>query len=150
MRLLLLSISVLLPAVSLQAPAQDGGGREQHTYTVIINNTCRQDIDVAIHYRDPELGWVTRGWWHAGGGSEVTTGLQSDHFQFFMHGETGGRKQWPPARSSKPYQHFEIIKGEDFLFTDKDSGNRADTVTVPFSLKEVSPESPGLKARFDC
>lgn len=143
--LLLLPLLLLLPSAAF--PAQATG---QHTYTVIINNTCNQDIRVAVHYRHPELGWVTEGWWQVAARSEQSTGLVSSERRFYMFGDAPGPRQWPPSRSRKQYNHYDVLEDGDFRLVEGRETEAGTTTRVPFSLKEVSVDSAGLKARFDC
>ena len=138
--------TVLFAAITVQpAVASQALALQAREYTVIINNTCHRDIRVAIHYRHPDNGWITEGWWEVAGNSELPTGIVSDHNRFFMHGDTPGRLQWPPERSRKQYNRYSVVE-ENFRIPETDSREAG----VPFSLKEVPADSRGLKARFDC
>jgi hypothetical protein len=136
------------PALASQDVLSSSQG---NTYQVIINNTCSRDIRVAVHYQHPDRGWVTQGWWEVEGRTELQTDIVSNHNQFYMHGATLGNRQWPPARSRKQYNQYEVIQDENFIIESVESeSTSSSSQAVPFSLKEVSPGSLGLKARFDC
>lgn len=122
--------------------------QQENTYSVSINNTCSRDIRVAVHYQHPQRGWITRGWWEVEARSELQTDIVSNHNQFYMHGEASARRQWPPVRSRKQYNRYEVLENEDFIL--EANQNVSPDQGVPFSLKEISPTSQGLKARFDC
>lgn len=140
--MVLLAVS-LVPA-SMASQANTLGIRD---YTVIINNTCHRDIRVAVHYRHPQRGWVTQGWWEVAANSELPTAIQATDNRFYIHGDTQGALQWPPARSRKQYDHYTVMP-KDFLL----EGAAAELAPggTPFSLKQVQSGSAGLKARFDC
>jgi hypothetical protein len=140
------ALLILLSAVAIQAQEQSLPSGK--IYTVIINNTCHRDIRVAIHYSHPEMGWVTQGWWEVNDRSELATGIVSDHNQFYMHGNDMGRQQWPPEKSRKKYNHYPVSLNENFSLESAEADETAEQ--VKFSLKEISLQSPGLKATFDC
>lgn len=149
MKLLLLVTAGLLSAAAV---ALEGSPAGDHTYTVIINNTCYRDIRVAVHYQDPDRGWVTEGWWEVPKGSELPTGITASSNQFYMHGSTitGKAKNWPPVKSRKQYNSYPVLESGRFLLRDDNPERATGTEEERFSLKEISPQSPGLKARFDC
>lgn len=120
---------------------------QDRQYSVLINNSCHRDISVAVHYRHPERGWITEGWWQVAGNSELDTGITASHNQFYLFGDTEGYLQWPPERSRKDYPRYGILEG-DFVL--EEGASAPGMQEAPFSLKEVSPQSAGLKARFDC
>jgi len=140
------ALFILLTSVAIQAQEQPLPAGK--AYTVIIKNTCRQEIRVAIHYSHPEMGWVTQGWWEVNGRSELATGIVSDHNQFYMHGNDLGRQQWPPERSRKIYNRYSVLLNENFSLESEEAHETEEQ--IKFSLKEISPQSPGLKASFDC
>jgi len=122
--------------------------QQKNTYSVTINNTCYRDVRVAVHYQHPDRGWITRGWWEVEARTELQTDIVSNHNQFYMHGVASSSRQWPPARSRKQYNQYEVLQDEDFIIEAGHTSNPDQG--VPFSLKEISPNSLGLKARFDC
>ena len=140
--LFLLGAIHAMPALSSQALVDSG---QDGRYTVIINNTCHRDINVAIHYLHPQRGWVTQGWWDVAANSELETGVTAASNRIYMHGNTPGRLQWPPERSRKEYNRY-TVRQQDFLVEEPEAGSGE----VPFSLKEIPAQSTGLKARFDC
>lgn len=139
---------ILLAAVATHpAHPSQALSPQDRQYAVLINNSCHRDIRVAIHYRHPERGWITEGWWEVAGNSEQATGIISTHNQFYLFGNTAGNLQWPPEKSRKNYPRYGILES-DFML---EEGSSVPGMQVaPFSLKEISPASAGLKARFDC
>ena len=101
-----------------------------------------------MHYQHPDRGWITQGWWEVEGRTELQTDIVSNHNQFYMHGATAGSRQWPPAKSRKQYNKYEVLQDEDFILEAESTSSSSQA--IPFSLKEISPGSLGLKARFDC
>jgi len=63
----------------------EGGRRQYHRSS--LRNTCRYAMAVALHYRDLDDSFVTRGWWEVAPGADVLTDAMTRERVFYVYAE---------------------------------------------------------------
>ena len=62
------------------------GGRREYD-RILLRNTCRYTVAVALRYRDLDDPWVSRGWWEVPGGESLTTDAMTRNRIFYVYAE---------------------------------------------------------------
>lgn len=61
-------------------------GKPQYD-TIALRNECDFNVAVAIHYRDLDDAWITRGWWTIEPGAQVDTDAKTRNSLIFFYAE---------------------------------------------------------------
>jgi uncharacterized membrane protein len=78
--------------IALIAQRHESDGK--HAYdTIALVNRCRFVVSVAVHYRDLDDRWITRGWWNVDPGVTVETDAMTRNavLYFFAENQAEGR-----------------------------------------------------------
>jgi uncharacterized membrane protein len=116
---------------------------------VVFTNDCSKAVNVAVHYRDLDDVWVTRGWWTVDPGETTVTDVKTRNalVYFFARNRDedlswNGEGEEGAARKPVSPRKFYLIQGDDFEYPDQEE--------VTFFRRE-SPSGWGdHKRRFTC
>ena len=90
---------------------------------ILFENLCKIPIWVALHYKDLDDTWISRGWWKVQPGKTVTTDAMTRNTPIYIYAEnTSAKRTWDGTgkQGSVSYTisnaRFDHIKGERFVF----------------------------------
>lgn len=133
--------------LSIAAGFRDGERREYHRLR--LRNACRYTIAVALHYRDMDESWVTRGWWEIQPGATTTTDAMTRESAYYLYAENqavgrtwDGRGTEGALELAIGDEKFDQLEGEGALF-------RAPR-TVSFARRETGPQWGDALETFEC
>jgi uncharacterized membrane protein len=130
------------------ATRYENGERRQY-HKLRLRNTCRYLVAVALHYRDLDESWVTRGWWEVAPGASLTADAMTREAVFYLYAENQSvGRVWDGKGSEGPVSleisddKFDQLQGEPFVF-------RAPR-TVSFAKRSAGPEWTDPVETFEC
>jgi hypothetical protein len=125
----------------------DGDRREYDQ--ILLENTCGHVIAVALHYRDLDEAWVTRGWWMVQPGETVETDAYSRNAYLYFFAENGavGRK-WD-GEGEEGALALDIVD-EKFDHLEDDRFVYAAPRRVPFYRRKTGDAWGPHREKFEC
>jgi uncharacterized membrane protein len=146
--------------LAIAARFRDGERRQYHRLR--LRNTCRYAIAVALHYRDLDESWVTRGWWEVAPGGSTTTDAMTHDAVFYLYAENQAvGRTWEGKGTDGALsltvsdERFDQLDGEPFVygaprtasFAKRDSGPQWTDPVETFECPVEETPPPGAVAR---
>jgi uncharacterized membrane protein len=133
--------------LAIAARLSDGERRLYHRLR--LRNTCRYTVAVALHYRDLDESWVTRGWWELAPGASTTTDAMTREAVFYLYAENQAVGRTWEGKAEKGAlsltisdERFDQLEGEPFL--------SAAPRTASFRKREAGPQWTDPLESFEC
>jgi hypothetical protein len=98
-------------------------GDERQYDRILLRSACPYEIAVALHYRDLDDAWVTRGWWSVPPGGSVTTDAMTRDRTLFLYGENQAvGRTWDGAGAAGSLfltisdSRFDLVEGDPVVY----------------------------------
>lgn len=126
---------------------QDGDQRKYDK--VLFENLCKIPIHVAIHYKDLDDTWVSRGWWKVEPGATVTSDAFTRNTPIYLYAENlSAGRTWDGAGKDDSATftisnaRFDHLKGERFVYEEPREAS--------FYRRETGKSWTDHKETFEC
>lgn len=117
--------------------------------TISLENRCPFTVSVAIHYRDLDDRWITRGWWNLDPGATVETDAKTRNsvLYFFAENQSVGKTFGGDDREDALTQpvvdsRFDHLEGDRWAYEEPRR--------VSFFRRETGEEWVDLVESFEC
>lgn len=124
------------------------GGRREYD-RILLRNTCRYTVAVALRYRDLDDLWVSRGWWEVPAGESLTTDAMTRNRIFYVYAENqkvGRTWEGTGVEGSLALtvsdRKFDEIEGDPNVYDDQR--------TVSFLRRETGADWADQTVALDC
>lgn len=98
-------------------------GDERKYDRILLANHCSVPIDVAVHYKDIDETWITRGWWRVDPDATVSTDAMTRNTPIYFYAENLSEKRFWDGTGREDSASFKVsnsrfdhLKGETFVF----------------------------------
>lgn len=133
--------------LSIAARFHDGDSRQYHRLR--LRNSCRYAVAVALHYRDLDDSWVTRGWWEVAAGGSTTTDAMTREAVFYLYAENqAAGRTWEGKGAEGALsltisdERFDQLEGEPFVYVAPR--------TASFAKRDSGPQWTDPVETFEC
>ena len=116
---------------------------------ILFENLCRIPLHAALHYKDLDETWVTRGWWKIEPGETVTTDAMTRNTPIYLYAENlseervfDGTGREDSVSFSVSNARFDHLEGDRFVY--------ADPREVSFFRRDTGKAWTDYKETFEC
>lgn len=126
---------------------EEGGKRRYDKF--LFENLCKIPVFVAVHYKDLDDTWLTRGWWRVAPGGTVTADIMTRNTPIYFYAENlseertwDGTGQEGSASFTISNSRFDHLKGDRFVYENPRE--------VSFYRRETGKTWTDFKETFEC